>query len=131
MFLVHRVPPALRGTVTRIVAYDERALAVVRRPRVVLLSVLTAFALLAEASVAVVFGRNWQLSWWEWHLLMALAFAFIAYSAWVQFRREGSGGGLFDAVALDGIDGGNGFKTELVARTIVATLRELTAGGAS
>ena len=73
-----------------------------RRPRVVLLSVLTAFVLLAEASVAIVFGRNWQLSWWEWHLLMTLAFGFIAYSAWVQFRREGSGGGLFDAVALDG-----------------------------
>lgn len=72
-----------------------------RRPRVVLLSVLTAYALLAEASVAIVFGRNWQLSWWEWHLLMTLAFAFIAYSAWVQFRREGSSGGLFDAVALD------------------------------
>jgi class 3 adenylate cyclase len=72
-----------------------------RRPRVVLLSVLTAFALLAEASVAIVFGRNWQLSWWEWHLLMTAAFGFIAYSAWVQFRREGSGGGLFDAVALD------------------------------
>ncbi len=72
-----------------------------RRPRVVLLSVLTAFTLLAEASVAIVFGRNWQLSWWEWHLLMTVAFAFIAYSAWVQFRREGSSGGLFDAVALD------------------------------
>lgn len=72
-----------------------------RRPRVVLLSVLTAFALLAEASVAVVFGRNWQLSWWEWHLLMTVAFAFIAYSAWVQFEREGSSGGLFDAIALD------------------------------
>ncbi len=72
-----------------------------RRPRVVLLSVLTAFVLLAEASIAVVFGRNWQLSWWEWHLLMTLAFGFIAYSAWVQFRREGTGAGLFDAVALD------------------------------
>jgi class 3 adenylate cyclase len=72
-----------------------------RRPRVVLLSVLTAFTLLAEASVAIVFGRNWHLSWWEWHLLMTLAFCFIAYSAWMQFRREGSGGGLFDAVALD------------------------------
>jgi class 3 adenylate cyclase len=32
---------------------------------------------------------------------MTLAFGFIAYSAWVQFRREGAGGGLFDAVALD------------------------------
>ncbi|TKJ17964.1 hypothetical protein A6V29_01075 [Blastococcus sp. CCUG 61487] len=72
-----------------------------RRPRVVLLSVLTAFVLLAEASVAIVFGRNWQLSWWTWHVLMTAAFAFIAYSAWVQFRREGSRGGLFDAVALD------------------------------
>jgi class 3 adenylate cyclase len=72
-----------------------------RRPRVVLLSVLTAFALLAEAAVAIVFGRTWHLSWWEWHLLMTLAFGFIAYSAWVQFRREGSGGGIFDAVASD------------------------------
>lgn len=72
-----------------------------RRPRVVLLSVLTAFVLLAEASVAIVFSRNWHLSWWEWHLLMLAAFGFIAYSAFVQFRREGSGGGLFDAVALD------------------------------
>jgi class 3 adenylate cyclase len=72
-----------------------------RRPRVVLLSVLTAFVLLAEASIAIVFGVSWQLSWWEWHLLMTLAFGFIAYSAWVQFRLEGSGGGLFDAVALD------------------------------
>jgi class 3 adenylate cyclase len=72
-----------------------------RRPRVVLLSVLTAFVLLAEASVAIVLGRNWQLSWWEWHLLMLAAFGFIAYSAYVQFRREGSSGGLFDAVALD------------------------------
>jgi adenylate cyclase len=32
---------------------------------------------------------------------MALAFGFIAYSAWVEFRREGSGVGLFDGVALD------------------------------
>jgi class 3 adenylate cyclase len=72
-----------------------------RRPRVVLLSVLTAFLLLAEASIAIVFARNWRLSWWEWHLLMLLAFGFIAYSAFVQFRREGTAGGLFDAVALE------------------------------
>src|SRR4051794_40021022 len=66
-----------------------------RRPQVVLLSVLTAFVLLAEASVAIVYGRSWQLSWWEWHVLMTLAFGFIAYSAYVQFRREGSGSGVF------------------------------------
>jgi class 3 adenylate cyclase len=98
------VTQALFGVVTPLLYLTAAALYLRvyrRRPRVVLLSVLTAFALLAEASVAIVFGVNWQLSWWEWHLLMTLAFGFIAYSAWVQFRREGSGGGLFDAVALD------------------------------
>jgi hypothetical protein len=43
-----------------------------RRPRVVLLSVLTAFVLLAEASVAIVFGRNWHLSWWDLRTCEAL-----------------------------------------------------------
>jgi class 3 adenylate cyclase len=44
--------------------------------------------------------HNWHLSWWEWHLLLLFAFLFVAYSAYIQFRREGSSGGLFDAVAL-------------------------------
>ena len=35
---------------------------------------------------------------------------------------------LADARALDGIDGGNGFKIPLVTRTLVATLRDLTTG---
>ncbi|WP_373310522.1 adenylate/guanylate cyclase domain-containing protein [Asanoa iriomotensis] len=70
-----------------------------RRPAAVLLSVITAFALLAEATLAVVLARRWQLSWWEWHLLLALAFGFVAYSAYVQYRREGSSAGLFDAIS--------------------------------
>jgi adenylate cyclase len=40
--------------------------------------------LLAEASIAVAFGRNWHASWWEWHLLMLFAFGAIAVAA----RRE-------------------------------------------
>ena len=36
--------------------------------------------------VAVALGRNWQASWWEWHLLMLLAFAVIA----VMAHQEGS-----------------------------------------
>ena len=48
--------------------------------------------------VAVILARNWQLSWWEWHVLLALAFGFVAYSAYVQYRREGSSAGLFDAI---------------------------------
>jgi class 3 adenylate cyclase len=101
-----------------------------RRPRVVLLSVLTAFALLAEASVAIVYGRNWQLSWWEWHLLMTLAFGFIAYSAWVQFRREGSGGGLFDAVALDRTVADLRRDYSAALEAMVEALHERESGGA-
>lgn len=66
----------------------------------VLLSVLTAFVLLAEALFAVGFGRSWQLSWWEWHVLLGAAFALIAISAHRTFLREGSARGLFDSVTL-------------------------------
>jgi len=71
-----------------------------RRPSVMLLSLVTAFVVLAEALVAVAYGRNWQVSWWEWHLLMATGFAFVAYSAFVHWMREGSPTGLFGAIAL-------------------------------
>jgi xanthine dehydrogenase YagS FAD-binding subunit len=37
---------------------------------------------------------------------------------------------LTDARPLDGLDGGNGFKVRLTARTLVATLRDLTTQGA-
>jgi adenylate cyclase len=50
----------------------------------ILLGVTSAWVLLAEASVAVAFGRNWHASWWEWHLLMLIAFGAIAVVA----RRE-------------------------------------------
>jgi class 3 adenylate cyclase len=71
-----------------------------RRSRaVVVMSVLTSFVLLAEASVALALGMSWHASWWLWHLLMTMAFCFIAYSARVQFHREGSARGLFDSLA--------------------------------
>ena len=51
-----------------------------------LLAMAVAFTLLAEAMVAVALGRNWQASWWEWHVLMLAAFGLIALMA----HREGS-----------------------------------------
>lgn len=72
-----------------------------RRPSVMLIAILTASVLLGEAMATMIFARNWQLSWWTWHLLMTAAFGFVAYSAYVQYRREGSSAGLFDAVATD------------------------------
>jgi class 3 adenylate cyclase len=71
-----------------------------RRPSVMLIAVITAFALLAEALVAVSVTRSWHASWWEWHLLMAFAFAFVAYSAQVQYAREGSWSSLFRGIYL-------------------------------
>jgi adenylate cyclase len=52
----------------------------------ILLAVASACVLLAEAMIAKAFARSWHASWWEWHILMLLAFGAIAYSA----RREES-----------------------------------------
>jgi adenylate cyclase len=72
-----------------------------RAPAAVLLSLVTAFALLAEAMVAVILATKWQLSWWEWHVLLTFAFGFVAYSAYVQYQREGTSAGLFEAIGLE------------------------------
>ena len=50
-----------------------------------ILAFAVAFILLAESMVAVALGRNWQASWWEWHVLMLVAFTLIA----VMAHREG------------------------------------------
>jgi adenylate cyclase len=56
------------------------------------LAILTAWVLLAEAMVAIAYGRNWQLSWWEWHILMAIAFGLVAAVARAERRRAATGG---------------------------------------
>lgn len=71
-----------------------------RRPSAMLVSLITAYALLAESMMAGMPQLNWHLTWWLWHVLLTFAFVFVAYSAYLQFRREGSSAGLFDSVAL-------------------------------
>lgn len=72
-----------------------------RRRSVMPLSILTANVLLAESMLAVVLGPSWQLSWWLWHLLMAVAFGYVGYSAYVTYQKEGSTRGLFDGVGTE------------------------------
>ena len=55
-----------------------------------LAAVAAAFTLLAEAMIAIALARNWHLSWWEWHVLMALGFGLVAAAAWGEYRRGGS-----------------------------------------
>jgi class 3 adenylate cyclase len=66
--------------------------AVVYRRRMALLpaSVITCFALLAEALVgsALVGERTWHASWWEWHALIVTAYVIILYAARRQWSDE-------------------------------------------
>ena len=59
-----------------------------RRRAMFLLGVALAFALLAEAMLVIAWARSWRVSWWEWHLLMLVAFAAIAVSARTEWHEE-------------------------------------------
>jgi adenylate cyclase len=75
-------------------AYRFARLYVLRRAPVAL-AVASAWVLLAEAMLAVAVARNWHASWWEWHLLMLLAFGLVARSVWSEWKREGSSAEIF------------------------------------
>lgn len=62
----------------------------------VLLAVVAAYLLLAESLAAMTLARNWQLSWWEWHVLLLAAFALVAVGARRSWREE-----RFAALYLD------------------------------
>ena len=72
-----------------------------RRRRVLPLAVAVAFVLLAEALIAVGFSRAWHASWWEWHLLMAVAFGTIFVAARGEYRRERSIAATFGGIYLE------------------------------
>jgi peptidoglycan/LPS O-acetylase OafA/YrhL len=71
------------------------------RQRMMPLSVAVAFLLLAEALIAVAFARSWHASWWEWHVLMAIAFAIVTISVRNEYRREGSVTAAFGGMYLE------------------------------
>lgn len=79
-----------------------------RRQRPLPLAVAVALVLLAEAMVAIVFSRTWHATWWEWHVLMAIAFGAIFLAARTEYRREGSVGeafaGLYQEQTLTFVD---------------------------
>jgi adenylate cyclase len=67
-----------------------------RRGAAFVFAVAVAFALLAESMIVIAWARNWQLSWWEWHILMLLSFAVIALAARSEWHEE-----RFSALYLD------------------------------
>ncbi len=93
------------------------------RGGIVTLAIAVALVLLGEAMIAVALSRNWRISWWEWHVLMLLAFASIALGARAEYRRSGSlsatFGGLYVDATLARID-----RWHARAITAVATAEE-------
>jgi class 3 adenylate cyclase len=82
--------------VLSVVGFALYAIAVVRYLRLprdpasaaLVIAMASAFVLLAEAEVAVAIGRNWHATWWEWHLLMLVAFIVVAVTAQRQWHEE-------------------------------------------
>jgi class 3 adenylate cyclase len=67
-----------------------------RRHERFVLAFALAFVLLAEAMVVIAWARNWQVSWWEWHILMLASFLLIAFIARAEWHEE-----RFSALYLD------------------------------
>ena len=67
-----------------------------RRQERFVLAFALAFVLLAEAMVVIAWARNWQVSWWEWHILMLGSFLLIAFIARAEWHEE-----RFSALYLD------------------------------
>ncbi|HEU5204326.1 MAG TPA: adenylate/guanylate cyclase domain-containing protein [Candidatus Limnocylindrales bacterium] len=78
------------------------------RGGVLVLAIAVALALLGEAMLAIAISRNWQLSWWLWHVLMLISFLAIALGTRAEYRRSGSltaaFGGLYLEATLARID---------------------------
>ena len=67
-----------------------------RRQERFVLAMALAFVFLAEAMVVIAWAVNWQLSWWEWHILMLGSFLLIAFVARAEWHEE-----RFSALYLD------------------------------
>lgn len=79
-----------------------RYLALARQQQAtVLLGLAGSFALLMITTLNVGLGRTWQLSWWQWHLLLLIAFLLLLQGVYRQYRREGSTLPVFDSLFLD------------------------------
>ena len=52
--------------------------------------------------LAIAVSRNWNLSWWEWHVLMLAAFAAIAIGVRREYANSGSLTGAFGGLYLQG-----------------------------
>jgi class 3 adenylate cyclase len=91
-----------------------------RRPAQLLLAIVVAFVLLGEALAAIAVARNWALSWWEWHVLLLVAYGLVAWAVRREYREHASVAGAFGGLYLER-------TLEHVDRRHAAALDELVA----
>ena len=81
-----------------------------RRASFLLVTVIVSWVLLTEALLAVAFARNWHATWWEWHVLMSIAFLLVAWAVRREYKRGGSIaealGGLYLHETIGRVDAG-------------------------
>ncbi|MCK0110604.1 adenylate/guanylate cyclase domain-containing protein [Ornithinimicrobium sp. F0845] len=65
----------------------------------VLLAVCTAYILLAEALVAMALATTWRIAWWEWHVLLLVAFGLVVVGARRSWHEERFAGLYLDDTA--------------------------------
>ena len=94
------VPLEIVGVALFLLAAYRYYLVYRSRPSPVAIALVTSMVLLAEVVAIVGLSRPWALSWWTWHVIILVSYAYVAYAAWVQFRSEGRPTSLFSAVAL-------------------------------
>lgn len=71
-----------------------------RRQSVLMKAIITGMLLFAEADAIMAFSDAWRLSWWLYHVVMALAFTIVGYGLLVQYSKRGSVHGLFEDIFL-------------------------------
>jgi adenylate cyclase len=59
-----------------------------RRRAPFVFAVAVAFGMLAATMVVIAFAANWRVSWWEWHVLMLVAFGIIGAAARQEWHEE-------------------------------------------
>ena len=74
--------------------------------------------------IATAVGRNWHASWWEWHLLILLAFAVIALCAHRQWHEE-----RFSDLYLEDTSGGTRETADRLSGALTESLGEVTVKG--
>ena len=80
--------PALAGGALYLIAALRYARLGAGAPPGLPLAVAVAFVLLGEATLQTAFSRNWHTSWWEWHVLILVAFGLVAVTARREWREE-------------------------------------------